>query len=215
MRLIFIDESARDDAFYFFGALVADAAAVRQIERGLDGVARLVAAHVAGFDPDTEFHAVDMFHGDRAWKRVPIGWRVKACTLVAKVLARSSASFIFRGVDLESHERKYGLDAYPAHLLTLAQVLESVHERLKWLDHPEQLGLVLADEHHSAAGARRSLRSFKVESAPWVHEEAPHAHRRHDLLRPVPREQDAAGCRCRDVLPQPLEDDRGEGPAVS
>lgn len=166
MRLIFIDESARDDAFYFFGALVADAAAVRQIERGLDGVARLVAAHVAGFDPDTEFHAVDMFHGDRAWKRVPIGWRVKACTLVAKVLARSSASFIFRGVDLESHERKYGLNAYPAHLLTLAQVLESVHERLKWLDHPEQLGLVLADEHHSAAGARRSLRSFKVESAP-------------------------------------------------
>ncbi len=166
VRLIFIDESGRDDAFYFFGALIADAAAVRQIEQGLDGVARLVAAHVSGFDPDTEFHAVDMFHGERAWKRVPLGWRVKDCTLVAKVLARSSASFIFRGIDLEAHGRKYGSNAYPAHLLTLAHVLESVHERLRWLDHSEQLGLVLADEHHSAAGARRSLRSFKVESAP-------------------------------------------------
>lgn len=166
VRLIFIDESARDDQFYFFGALVADAAAVHHVEQGLDSIARLISVHVPGFDPGAEFHAVDVFHGENAWKCVPAGWRVKACTLVAKVLARSGASFVFRGVDLRAHARRYGSRAYPAHLLTLAQVLECVHERLRWLDPDEQAGLVLADEHHTAASARRSLRSFKIESVP-------------------------------------------------
>jgi len=166
VRLIFIDESARDDAFYFFGGLVADASAVQSIEQGFDGIGRLLAANVAGFDAATEFHAVEMFHGRGRWKRVPLGWRVKACTLAAKVLSRSTASFVFRGVDLYAHRRRYGSRAFPAHLLTLAHLLECVHERLGWLDRNDQLGLVLADEHHSAAGARRSLRSFKVESVP-------------------------------------------------
>ena len=166
MRLIFIDESARDDDFYFFGGLVADASAVQEIEHGFDGIGRLLAANIPGFDPDTEFHAVEMFHGEGPWKRVPIGWRVKACTLAAKVLSRSSASFVFRGIDVRAHRRRYGSRAYPPHLLTLAQLLECVHERLGWLDRADGLGLVLADEHHSAAGARRSLRSFKVESVP-------------------------------------------------
>ncbi len=166
VRLIFIDESARDDDFYFFGALVADADAIRSIERGFDDIGRLVAAHVGGFEPDAEFHGVEMFHGEGPWKGVPVGWRVKACTLAAKVLARSSASYVLRGIDLQAHRRRYGSRAFPPHLLTLAQLLECVHERLGSLDRSDGLGLVLADEHHSAAGARRSLRSFKVESVP-------------------------------------------------
>jgi len=166
MRLIFIDESARDDAFYFFGAIVADAPAVTHIERGLGGIGRLIAGHVPGFDPDAEFHAVDMFHGENDWKDVPVGWRVKACTLVAKVLARSSASLLFRGIDLHAHRRRYGARAFPAHELTLAHLLECVHDRLGRLDPEDRLGLVIADEHHSANGARRSLRSFKVDRVP-------------------------------------------------
>ncbi|KQO62741.1 hypothetical protein ASF23_07230 [Curtobacterium sp. Leaf261] len=167
--MIFIDESARDDAFYFFGALMADADATRSIEAGLNRVAELVAADVPGFDTATEFHAVDMFHGEHGWKRVPVGWRVKACTLVAKIIARSGAVFVFRGVDLEALRLRYGQHAHPPHLLTLAQLLEAVNGRLGSIDRPDQLGLVLADEHHSAAGARRSLRNFKVESAPgWT-----------------------------------------------
>lgn len=162
MRLIFIDESARDDAYYFFGALIADAGAVRSIERGLDGIAELVANEVDGFDPATEFHAVEMFHGTGPWRSVPIGWRVKACRLVAKVLARSSAAFVFRGIDLEAHRARYRDHAFPPHEIALAQLLQSVDDRLGWIDRPDRLGLVLADEHHGAAGARRSLRTFKV-----------------------------------------------------
>jgi hypothetical protein len=161
VRLVSIDESARDDDYYFFGALIADPAAVRSVEAGLDGVALMLSQQVDGFDPATEFHAVDMFHGNGAWNTVPLGLRVKACTLVAKVLERSSAAFIFRGVDLCALRQRYGARAFAPHLLTLAQLLEAVDERLRWLDEPDGLGLVLADEHHTASSARRSLRSFK------------------------------------------------------
>lgn len=163
MRLIYIDESARDRAYYFFGALIVDPIALRTIEASLDGIGRMLSNEVDGFDPATEFHAVDMFHGKAAWGAVSPGLRVKACKLVAKVLERSSAVFVFRGVDLEAHRRRYGDHAFAPHILTLAHVLEDVDRRLQWLDKPDRLGLVLADEHHSAASARRSLRNFKTE----------------------------------------------------
>lgn len=166
MRLIFIDESARDDRYYFFGALIADDDAVRSIDAGLDGVAALLARQLPGFDPVTEFHAVDMFHGKNGWAKVPLAWRVKACTVVAKVLARSSAEFLFHGIDVRALREHHSGDAPPPHLVALGQVLTAVDERLRRSDQHDQLGLVLADEHHSATSARRSLRASRTTGAP-------------------------------------------------
>jgi hypothetical protein len=162
MRLSFIDESARDDQYYFFGALIADDDAVQSIDAGLDGVASLLAGQLPEFDPSTEFHAVDMFHGKNGWVNVPLAWRVKACTIVAKVLARSSAEFVFRGIDVHALRNDPSRDGRPPHLVALAEVLGAVDERLRGSDQHGRLGLVLADEHHSAASARRSLRTSKT-----------------------------------------------------
>jgi hypothetical protein len=161
MRLIFLDESARDRSWYFMGALIADAAAVRSIESGLDGIATLVAAHNRDFDPATEFHAVDVFHGKNGWSDVPLGWRVKASVLASKVIARSTARFVFRGVDVLAHQETR--PAHPVHLLTLAHVLDDLDVQLHELDPVDELGLVLADDHHTADSARRSLRDVKLD----------------------------------------------------
>lgn len=163
--MIYLDESGRGNQFYFFGALIADAPAIQDIERGFEEIAHLVAANVPGFDPRTEFHAVDMFQGNAGWKRVQTAWRVKACDLAAKVLARSSARFIFRGVDIEGLQRKY-VNPYPPHLLTLAQVLEQVDNHLAGPGTTNRIGIAHADEHHSANSARRSLRDFKFARVP-------------------------------------------------
>lgn len=163
--MIYLDESGRGNKFYFFGALIADAPAIQDIERGFNEIAGLIAANVAGFDPRTEFHAVDMFQGTSEWKQVPIAWRVKACDLAAKVLARSSARFIFRGVDIEGLERRYA-NPHPPHLLALAQVLEQADTFLGNEGSAPPIGLAHADEHHSAHSARRSLRDFKIARVP-------------------------------------------------
>ena len=77
MRAIFIDESARDNDFYFIGGLIVDDDAIQAIEAGFNGIGKFVADNVAGFDPRSEFHAVDMFHGEKEWDRVPVVWRVR------------------------------------------------------------------------------------------------------------------------------------------
>lgn len=166
MRLIYVDESARDTRYYFFGALIVDADAVRSIERGFNEIGMLLARNVPGFAATTEFHATDMFHGREAWASVPTPWRVKACDLAAKVIARSSSRYIFRGTDIGCLHERYGTHAFAPHLLTLAHLLEDVDRRIPWSDDADQLGLVLADDHHSAPNARRSLRDFKLASVP-------------------------------------------------
>jgi hypothetical protein len=163
MRAVFIDESARDNEFYFFGGLIVDDLSIQYIETGLDGVAQLVAENVRGFEPRAEFHGVDMFHGENEWDRVPVGWRVKACELAAKVIERSGAEFVFRGVDLARQRAVYP-NPYPAHLLTLAHLLEDVDGRIGRLE--GEVAIVLADDHHSAAGSRRNLVDFKIGRVP-------------------------------------------------
>lgn len=163
MRAIYIDESGRGNDFYFFGALIVDDHSIRYIEDSLNSIGALVGRHVPGFDPAAEFHAVDMFHGKRQWEGVPLGWRVKACNLVSKVLARSGAEYVFRGIDLNKLRAAY-LHPPPAHLLTLAQLLEDVDSRLARVH--RSIGLALADDHHTANDSRRNLTAFKIASAP-------------------------------------------------
>lgn len=163
MRALYVDESGRDDQFYFFGGLIVDDAAARAIESGMEGIADLLAANVAGFTRDTEFHGYEMFHGDKAWDPVPVVWRVKACELVAKVVERSGAEYVFRGINLGRLRARY-VNPYPPHLLTLAHLLDEVDTRMERV-HGE-VSVVLADEHHNAAGSRRNLHDFKIRRVP-------------------------------------------------
>ncbi|QJU55797.1 DUF3800 domain-containing protein [Herbiconiux sp. KACC 21604] len=158
----YLDESTRGDAFYFMGALIVDDQAIRAVEVGLDRVAGMIAADVSGFDPQAEFHGFEIFQGKGAWKCVPLGWRVKACTLLAKVLANSGAHYVFRGVDLAALRRTYS-DPFPAHSLCTAHVFESI-DRLLAREFGSEMALVVADEHHSAPDSRRNLRQFKASS---------------------------------------------------
>lgn len=163
MRALYLDESSRDTRFYFFGGLLVDDDAARAIESGLNGVGRLIAQNVAGFDSQTEFHGNEMFHGEGAWDKVPVVWRVKASELVAKVIERSNADFIFRGIDLLGLSRRY-VNPYPAHLLTLAHLLEEADSRVEKVY--GEVAVVLADQHHSAANSRRNLLNFKLARVP-------------------------------------------------
>lgn len=166
MHLIYLDESARGGDYYFFGALIVDAVALQSVEAGLNSITELVANNVNGFDQSTELHAVDIFHGKGAWKDVPIGWRVKVCHLVSKAVSRSGSRFIFRGMNVAAQRARYGPRAFPPHLLTLAHTLEEVDRHLALGAGEGEIGLAVADEHHSAPGARRSMRDFKIERVP-------------------------------------------------
>lgn len=155
MRVVFVDESERDGQVYFIGALIADADAIRHIQASLD---RIVAEASPGFDPDSEFHAYDMFHGEGDWSTVGIPMRAKACVLAVKSIANSGATFVCRGVDIERLRERYA-KPYPVHELALAQALESADE---WLTKQGDDAIVVADEHHTAEDGRRRFRRMTL-----------------------------------------------------
>lgn len=68
---------------------------------------------------------------------------------------------------MAAQRARYGSRAFPPHLLTLAHTLEEVDRHLA-LDAGGggEIGLAVADEHHSAPGARRSMRDFRIERVP-------------------------------------------------
>ncbi|MFB2586465.1 DUF3800 domain-containing protein [Herbiconiux liukaitaii] len=165
MWVAYLDESARNDDFYFMGSVIVDSSSIQRIETSLDHIGRMIAADVTGFDPLAEFHGYDMFHGRGEWEIVPTGWRVKACKLVAKALAASGAKYVLRGIDVNRLEARYGARTHAPHALCTAQTFESIDEIVR-KDAPEgTVALVVADEHHSAPDSRRNLRQFKSTSA--------------------------------------------------
>ncbi|UOE43510.1 DUF3800 domain-containing protein [Agromyces larvae] len=163
MRAVYVDESARDTRYYFIGGLIVDDRAARMIEAGLDGIGKLIEANVPGFDRRTEFHAHEMFHGTNQWDGVPVAWRVKASELIAKTIERSRAEYVFRGIDLVRLRTRYQ-NPYPAHLLTLAHLLDEIDSRMERVH--DEMAIVLADDHHSATNSRRNLVDFKIRRVP-------------------------------------------------
>jgi hypothetical protein len=158
MRVVFVDESERDGEVYFIGALVADAKAINHIQTSLDHIGKIVAEGHPKFDPASEFHAYDMFHGEGEWSTVAVPMRAKACVLAVKAIAKSGATFVCRGVDIRKLRDRYS-NPYPVHELALAQALESADE---WLTKRGDHAIVVADEHHTAEDGRRRFRRMTL-----------------------------------------------------
>jgi hypothetical protein len=154
MRVVYVDESARDGNVYFIGALVADVEAIAYIQSSLDRVAALVANTTPGFDPSAEFHGYDMFQGTGAWESVSAPLRAKASVLAIRAVAQSGATFIVRGIDVTRLHRKYQTPAR-THELALAHALE---EADAWLEQQGDHAIVVADEHHTEEDGRRRFR---------------------------------------------------------
>ncbi|GGF39760.1 DUF3800 domain-containing protein [Subtercola lobariae] len=163
MFIAYLDESARNDDFYFMGTVVVDDEAIVAIETSLDHIGEMISADVPGFDASTEFHGYEMFHGEGAWKNVPLGWRVKACKLLSKTLVNSGARYLLRGIDVNAQKARYR-NPFAPHNVCTAHTFETIEMILAKDNHAESMALVVADEHHSAPDSRRNLRNFKASS---------------------------------------------------
>lgn len=166
MRAIYIDESASPDGSeYYLAGLVVDAPALRHIERDMDRLVSDMARQSPGLPPDAEVHAYDVFHGKGEWAEVPVWMRVRVCTVVARIIRRSGARLVFRGVDIDALERRHA-HPHPPHELVLAQLLCDIDARLGPEGALGDVGICHADEHHTADSGRRNLRQFKLSRVP-------------------------------------------------
>lgn len=160
MLLLYLDESARKSSHYYMGALLVDADMTRAITEALDGIGQFIAGQVPEFDPGAEFHAYDVFQGKKAWRKVPVELRVRACQMVLRDTTVTGARFLLRGINIHALLHRYKSPHDP-HQLALCQALESVQNVADWDGQAEEDILAIADEHHAAADSRTRFATLK------------------------------------------------------
>lgn len=160
MHVAFIDESERDEDFYFLGALVCDETSYQQISRGLDS---LLWEHSS--DPGSsvtlghELHGHALMQGIGVWKRVPLRQRAGIFLKALNVVADSDACMHIEGVDVNAQKARGSPSVTPARELAFSHLLERINDCARAKN---TVAHIYADEHHSAEESRSQFSAYQI-----------------------------------------------------
>lgn len=160
MHVAFIDESERDEDFYFLGALVCDEDSYQQISREIDS---LLWEHAS--DPDSgitlghELHGHALMQGRGEWKDVPLRRRAGIFMKALGIVADSSACMHIEGVDIGAQKARGYPNVIPGRELAFSHLFERINECASSKD---GLAHIYADEHHSAEESRSQFTKYQT-----------------------------------------------------
>lgn len=165
MLLAYLDESYSAD-FYSIGAVVADPEAWEEIEHGLAEVVAYAAA-TYGTDPAAELHGHELMGGSGGWKALRGKHREAADVYLraVRVLRASSASILFRGVDVVRLNARYKYPALP-HGVVLGHLLERIDDEAARRGAPHDSVIVLCDQVGTQIEHRREFSMFRAGGTP-------------------------------------------------
>lgn len=159
MLSAFVDESERDEDFYFLGALVCTPEQAEQITTELDAV---VAKHAVTFPTlaGVELHASDMMRAhDEPWRSIPIRVRFAIYADILEVVRASGARIYIEGVDIKAQARRGYLYLTPARELAFSHLFERINDCGMDAGCDVQ---VVADEHHTAEVSRSNFSRYQA-----------------------------------------------------
>lgn len=157
--LAFVDESERDDRYYFLGALIIEEWGAELLRHDLDGV----VARFAWTFPDlfgVELHGSTMMRAhDEPWRSVPLRARFAIYDAALKVIHESGAQIYIEGVDIEGQRARGYPVLTPARQLAFSHLYERINEC--WRE-GQPLMHIIADEHHTAETSRSNFARYRV-----------------------------------------------------
>lgn len=170
MKLVYIDESAKEKDIYLFGGLVVDEKQCDAISKRLDGLAKKVYNdyRVKWIDPSygirashsIEFHAVMIAQGHDYWRAVDRSYRLEVVFAeILKILKSEGAHFFINGINIPLLNKQYS-NPFPARDLALAHLLASVQK------HTKGKLLALADDHYTKRTCRLKIESIRHYAKP-------------------------------------------------
>jgi len=155
----FVDESERNEDFYFLGAVVCTDEQSGQIRERLDAV---IAKHAESFpvlDRSTEFHASDIMRADKMpWRAVPLRVRFALYTDALKVIEASKVRIYVEGVDVGRQLARGYPNPTPARELAFSHLFERINDCARDAQTTAQ---VVADEHHTSEISRSNFRNYQ------------------------------------------------------
>ncbi|MDQ0101148.1 hypothetical protein J2T10_000767 [Paenarthrobacter nicotinovorans] len=159
MLAAFVDESERDEAFYFLGALVCTQEQydfiTAQFEQILDKHGRTFSQITA----ETEFHAYELMSGKGAWKGIPLRLRIGIYHEALRVIEASGACMHLEGIDVAGHLARGYKYPTPARELALSHLFERINDCAKAKGETVK---VYADDHHTSEISRSNFTQYQA-----------------------------------------------------
>ncbi|WP_181135062.1 DUF3800 domain-containing protein [Rathayibacter sp. AY1C9] len=159
MLRAFVDESERDEAFYFLGSIVCSIEQEQFLTERLDAIMAKHAATADGLEPDTEFHGSTMMRAsEEPWRSVPLRLRFRIYEEALEAIRDSGASIYIEGVDVVGQAARGYPVLTPARELAFSHLFEQINGCWSVDEPPIK---IIADDHHTAEISRSNFRSYQ------------------------------------------------------
>lgn len=156
----FVDESTRDEDYYFLSAVVCTEAQVEFLERELTAVLLKHGETFETLHAGVELHASQMMRAvERPWRRIPIRVRFALYEDCLRVIAASGARIYIEGVNVPAQIARGYAVVTPARELCFSHLLEQING---CCSQEEPVVQVIADEHHTAQQSRSDFRRYQI-----------------------------------------------------
>lgn len=159
MLAAFVDESERNENFYFLGALVCTPQQEEDIESALNAVIAKHSVTHSSIKPDTEFHAYELMKGSGSWKRIPLRLRFGIYHEALRAIDASGACMHLEGIDIAAQAARGYPTLTPARELAFSHLFERVNECA--VKKQKQVR-VIADDHHTKAISRSNFTRYQA-----------------------------------------------------
>lgn len=158
MLYAFIDESERNEEYYFLGALVGTGDQVLALAADMDKILMKHSDSFPALSLETEYHAHEMMAGRGDWRKIPLRLRFGILHEALQAISESGAAVYIEGVDIQRQIARGYTYVTPARELAFGYILERINE------HAERKGTtvkVVADDHHTAAASRSDFTTYQ------------------------------------------------------
>jgi hypothetical protein len=155
----FVDESERNEHFYFLGALVCTPGQEADIEAALNAVIGKHSLSHPAIKPDTEFHAYELMKGSGSWKKVPLRLRFGIYHEALRAIEASGACMHLEGIDVAAQIARGYTHVTPARELAFSHLFERVNDCAA---RKAERVRVIADDHHTKAISRSNFTRYQA-----------------------------------------------------
>ncbi|MDR6417582.1 DUF3800 domain-containing protein [Pseudarthrobacter sulfonivorans] len=155
----FVDESERNENYYFLGALVCTRDQECQIEDALDGVILKHSQTHPAIRPDTELHAYELMAGRGSWKNIPLRLRFGIYHEALRAIDAVGACMHIEGIDVGAQAARGYPTLTPARELAFSHLFERVNDCAGRKAKQVQ---IFADEHHTEGISRSNFTRYQA-----------------------------------------------------
>lgn len=156
----YVDESERDDTFYFLGATICTESQRQELTERLDDIMARHSASVRSLTPSTEFHGSTMMRSDTdPWRSVPLRLKFKIFSDALSAVVDTGARMYIEGVDIHRQVARGYPSVTPARELAFSHLFERING---CCGRNEPQIKVVADQHHTSEISRSNFTSYQM-----------------------------------------------------